>query len=264
MRAALLGFMAWSLLALGACSAPVRWVRPVSLSVSAQDTVTVHTLPLGVDHAYLLVNGGSAILVDGGAPGELLRFTEGMERAGLSARAIRLVVITHGHWDHVGTAADIRRLTMAPLAMHAREREWLERGEKVMPPSVGVRGWLMAQMLNRGVVPWVLVPPSPVDVVLTDQGLSLRPFGIPGRVVSTPGHSRGSVTVLLESGDAFVGDMAMNALPMTNGPDLPIFAEDMDQLKRSWRELLAAGAKTIYPAHGDPFPAAHMRALVGP
>jgi glyoxylase-like metal-dependent hydrolase (beta-lactamase superfamily II) len=58
----------------------------------------------------------------------------------------------------------------------------------------------------------------------------------------------------LDSGDAFVGDMAMNGLPLTLGPTLPIFAEDVSVLKNSWRKLINRGVKTIYPAHGTPFP----------
>ena len=62
------------------------------------------------------------------------------------------------------------------------------------------------------------------------------------------------VSVLLDSGDAFVGDMAMNGLPLTLGPSLPIFAEDMSAVKNSWRKLIGMGVKKIYPAHGKPFP----------
>jgi glyoxylase-like metal-dependent hydrolase (beta-lactamase superfamily II) len=58
---------------------------------------------------------------------------------------------------------------------------------------------------------------------------------------------------LLETGDAFVGDLAMNMLPLRLGPGLPILAEDMQKVRESWQLLLDAGAKTIYPAHGEPF-----------
>jgi len=60
--------------------------------------------------------------------------------------------------------------------------------------------------------------------------------------------------VVLDSGDAFVGDMAMNGLPLTIGSNLPIFAEDMLALQSSWRKLINMGVKKIYPAHGNPFP----------
>jgi glyoxylase-like metal-dependent hydrolase (beta-lactamase superfamily II) len=56
-------------------------------------------------------------------------------------------------------------------------------------------------------------------------------------VIHTPGHSSGSVSVLLETGDVFVGDLAMNGLPLRLGPGLPIFAEDLQKVKESWKML---------------------------
>ena len=100
---------------------------------------------------------------------------------------------------------------------------------------------------------FVRIPPASVNLVIDDDGLSLEEYGIPGRVLHTPGHSSGSVSVLLDTGEAFVGDMAMNKFPLRLGPGLPIFAEDVETLKQSWGMLIQAGAKTVYPAHGEPF-----------
>lgn len=66
-----------------------------------------------------------------------------------------------------------------------------------------------------------------VDIALRDENFTLTPFGIPGNVVYTPGHTMGSVSILLEIGDAFVGDLAMNGLPFGFRPGLAIFAEDI-------------------------------------
>ena len=111
-------------------------------------------------------------------------------------------------------------------------------------------------------LPLVKFPPAHVDVVLGDDGLSLADYGITGRILYTPGHSMGSVSVLLETGDAFVGDLAMNEFPLRLSPGLPIFAEDMQKVKESWKKLLDEGARIIYPAHGKPFSAEIMRAAV--
>ena len=47
----------------------------------------------------------------------------------------------------------------------------------------------------------------------------------------------------------------MNKLPLRFTPGLPIFADDVSLVKESWIRLLNLGARTIYPAHGKPFPA---------
>ena len=101
-----------------------------------------------------------------------------------------------------------------------------------------------------------------VDIALGDEEFSLAPFGISGKVLYTPGHTLGSVSVLLDSGNAFVGDLAMNGIPFHFRPGLPIFAEDLELVKRSWRLLLDQGAKVIYPGHGKPFRADIISRLV--
>ncbi len=63
------------------------------------------------------------------------------------------------------------------------------------------------------------------------------------------------MSLLLDTGDAFVGDLAMNGFPMRIGPGMPVFAEDVGAIQESWRLLLTNGAKWIHPAHGKPFKA---------
>jgi hydroxyacylglutathione hydrolase len=102
-------------------------------------------------------------------------------------------------------------------------------------------------------MPLVHIPATDVDIVLGDGEFSLSEYGIPGKIVHTPGHSMGSVSVLLETGEAFVGDLAMSMFPLRLSPGLPILAEDMQKVRESWKLLIDMGVKTIYPAHGKPF-----------
>jgi glyoxylase-like metal-dependent hydrolase (beta-lactamase superfamily II) len=66
----------------------------------------------------------------------------------------------------------------------------------------------------------------------------------------------------LDSGEAFVGDLAMNGLPLRLGAGLPRFAEDLGVVKKSWRLLLDRGAKWIYPGHGKLFKAEVLEKLL--
>ena len=215
--------------------------------------VSIYPILLGFERCYL-IKGEGVIMIDGGAPGRIDRFEKGIARIPIEPEEIQLIVITHGHIDHIGSARDIKKITGAQIAMHQRDMDCLERGAKLVPPGVNTWGRVLIKMLTP-LLTRVHIPITEVDLILGDEGLSLREYGIPGKIIHTPGHSMGSVSVILETGEVFVGDLAMNKFPLGLGPGLPIFAEDIQKVKESWRLLLEEGAKMVFPAHGKPFPA---------
>ena len=215
--------------------------------------VRIDTIPLGIGHSYVIKDQG-AIIVDGGDTKKTNEFMQGLETISLKPEDIKLIVITHGHFDHIGTAAEIKKITGAKIAMHEREKDWLEKGLMPLPPGLSIWGTVLLGIMKIFMVPFRTITPTQVDIVLDDNEFSLKDYDILGKVIHTPGHSSGSVSVLLETGDAFVGDLAMNTLPMRFSPGLPVFGDSLEMIKNSWRLLLNQGAKMVYPAHGNPFP----------
>ena len=222
--------------------------------------VSIYPIQLGFDCCYL-VQDKKIIMIDGGAPGKIKTFMKKIGKLPIKPEQIKLVVITHGHWDHIASVKDIKEKTGAKIAIHEKEREWLEKGLKPMPPGVNLWGRFLGKAITM-CLPLIDVPATQSDIVIGNEGFPLDEYGISGRIIHTPGHSSGSISVLLDTGDVFVGDMAMNKFPLTLRPGFPIFAEDFNKLKESWRTLLDQGAKTVYPSHGKPFPASIIRDLL--
>ncbi len=222
--------------------------------------LNIYPIKLGFDHCYI-IRGEKTVMIDGGSPKQVKQFEKGLARLSVKPEEIKLIIMTHGHWDHIANAKEIKTITGAKIVMHRAEKEWLEKGLKPMPPGISNWGQIMKSLITM-FLPLVRIPATTVDITIGDEGLPLDAYRIPGRIIYTPGHSDGSVSVLLETGEAFVGDMAMNGLPMRLGPGLPIFAEDLARLKQSWRSLLDQGVKTIYPAHGEPFSADIIRKVI--
>ncbi len=211
----------------------------------------IHTVHLGISNGYIIKDKGT-IMIDCGCPKKGKKFIECANKYSIQPGDISLIIITHGHWDHTGSAREIKDLTAAKIAMHRNEKDWLENELKYLPPGVTPWGRFFAGAMNL-LMPFIHVPAADVDITLGKEDFLLTDFGILGKIIHTPGHSSGSVSVLLDTGEVFVGDMAMDTLPLQRTPGLSDFAEDLELMKESWRKLLKLGAKKIYPAHGAPF-----------
>jgi len=219
--------------------------------------VKIYSKRLGINRCYVIRDRG-CVMIDAGPPRCEQAIEDWLRAVTIRPDEIQLIVLTHGHSDHVGSARGVKQITGAKIAIHERDRDFLESGTLVWPSAVTTWGRVMRTALTPFTAMFRF-PATQADVVLTDEGLSLDEYGIPGRVIHTPGHTHGSVSVLLETGDVFAGCMAHNNLPFRLSPGLPIFAEDLSKVRESWRLLLEHGADTIYPAHGDPFSAEIIR-----
>lgn len=211
----------------------------------------IHQLSLGVCNCYLIKEDG-LILIDGGSPNQGEKFLKELTKLSLEPKNISLLILTHGHWDHIGSVNEVKELSGCKVAINQHERDWVERALKRLPPGRTIWGKVLGAMMKLS-MPFVKLHETSVDLVLDDAEFPLESYGIRGNVLYTPGHSSGSMSVLLETGEAFVGDLAMSGFPKLVGCGMPIFAEDIDAVKASWRLLLNRGAKWIYPAHGKPF-----------
>lgn len=223
-------------------------------------TTEIHRLSLGFTNCYLIKQEG-LILVDGGMPGKEKGFMKKLEELSIEPKDISLIVVTHGHYDHIGSINELKRLTGCEVAINQHEKDWLEQALKPLPPGVGLWGKILI-LIMKIYMPLVKFPGTPVDLVLEDKEFPLESYGIHGKVLYTPGHTSGSMSLLLDTGEAFVGDLAMNGFPMRIGPGMPLVAEDTGAVKEGWRLLLDSGARWIYPAHGKPFKADALEKLL--
>ena len=218
----------------------------------------VKKIRLKLSNAYLL-HEDAPILVDTGAPGEGGRIIAALKRFGVEPADLSLILHTHVHSDHVGGTPELRSYTDAPTAIHRGDQGLMDRGHNGELIGIGLRGRIMASFF-RGASFAPFVP----DLYLED-GMSLYNYGIAGHIVHTPGHTPGSVSVLLASGEAIIGDLLMggylggNLFP--SRPNYHYFAEDLELVRRSIGVVMAGSPKELYPGHGGPLAPASIKRI---
>jgi hydroxyacylglutathione hydrolase len=212
----------------------------------------IFSLRLGLNSCYL-IRGRNTVMIDGGMPNKLGVFRRKLSRLYIHPEEIKLMVLTHSHFDHAGSAKAISEFTGAKVAIHESETSFLENREFAL--IEGVHAWgrfslgFLMPFFKR-----ISFPEVKAEIVVRGKEYPLSEYGIDGKIFHTPGHTCGSMSVLLDTGEAFVGCMAHDGLPFRWNPGLPIYAQNMDTLKESWRLLIDKGAKMIFPGHGNPFP----------
>ena len=168
-------------------------------------------------------------MVDTGWAGSLPALKSQLKRYDIDLAQIRFIMITHHHPDHAGLTQEIKQAGKARLIILDRQIPFLED--------------LRAFYAGKGVYEPIQVEAS--DLVLTSSNrAALNRIGVRGEIVETPGHSDDSVSLVLDSGMAFIGDL--------HPPDF-VQDEAREVTCQSWKKLLRLNVKTIYPAHGNPF-----------
>lgn len=174
-------------------------------------------------HYWVVSAGASRLLVDIGWPGTLGTMKANLKRMGVPLPELRYALATHYHIDHAGLAEELKREGVPLLVLD----------------------------VQRAAIPIMKTWTKPADryVDITDAGnvtitfaqsrRLLGQLGIAGEIVHTPGHTDHCVSLLLDSGAVFTGDLPAEAHAFGN----PV-------VLASWKLLRAKGAAQVYPAHG--------------
>ena len=203
--------------------------------------------------AYLLANNGVSdadglTLVDTGTAGCGPSLVRSIRLAGLDPLAVQDVYLTHWHRDHAGSAARLAASSAAP-AVHAGAADAaVVRGEVPRPYAVAAPGDV--SRLGRLLTPFMR-PAAPVRDVRALQAGAQRDIAGGLRVLATPGHTPGHVSLHLPAaGVLLAGDAVFNLLRLTRGPALARSARSHEAA--TLRQLAALDVEVLAPGHGPP------------
>ena len=208
-------------------------------------------IQVGVTNCYLLKSDRCNILIDTGYKGKAKIILDFLEKNQIPPESIKLIILTHAHYDHIGNASELKKITGAKILLHKNDLPLLDSGvtDSQSTKPLNLWGKLLLSKVSSIDTKFNRMKPD----IIIDSEFDLKKYGFNGRIINKPGHSKGSISVILDSGDAFIGDLAMNGLPLRIGAGEPIFGEDIDEIYRSWQKLVENKVKKLYPSHGDSF-----------
>ena len=187
----------------------------------------MNILNVGYDSTnyYLLEIKGGKLLIDNGWPGTLPKFLSVLKRKDVSPEEIKYLLVTHFHPDHSGLTQELKNLGASLILMESQ---------------VNITG-SMNELYESKKLPYLPISPEKIiNLKFADSREFLAKLGLDGEIIPTPGHSDDSVTLILDEGFAFTGDL----------PPRCVLPEDDLTSRQSWDRIYQRKITRLFPAHG--------------
>src|SRR5260370_21072130 len=195
-------------------------------------------------------------------PGSEKRILKAVSDLGREPSDVKLILLTHRHWDNIGSAAALKKATSGMLVSHGFEKPYVAGTLVVITP----RAWSLYGRIARRALSIAsstkkllrLVKYHPVLVdEASDEESILERVGLDGSIVWTPGHTKGSVSLFLnENRVAIIGDLLRNKRGKLREP---LFMENISQERSSVQRILDLHPVILSPARGKPLPPSNVR-----
>lgn len=199
--------------------------------MSTQARPTIVNVGYRSTNYWVVSAGNSRLLMDLGWPGTMANLRTSLDRMGVLLREIRFGFATHFHIDHAGLAQELKLAGVPLLVVDVQVPHIARIADHIKPTD--------------HFTPITLHDNHVITIAASRD--ELADLGIAGQLVHTPGHSPDSVSLLLDGGEVFTGDLTHPML---------ITEAEMAETLASWHLLRRLGATTVYPGHGTirPFP----------
>lgn len=184
-------------------------------------------------HYWIVSASRSRLLIDLGWPGTMGKMRANLRRMGVPLQEIKYALATHYHIDHAGLGEELKQAGVPLLVINVQApaiplmKQWTKPHDNYMEITMDGN---------------VVISPGQSRSLLADIGIS-------GEILHTPGHSDDSVSLLLDAGAVFTGDLPRPAF---------VGMEDPEVVLASWRLLREHGATRVHPAHGPVFQLADL------
>ena len=209
----------------------------------------IKTITFGGVNCYLVTTDTGFVLIDTGFSKNREDIEKELESAGCIPGTLKLIVLTHGDFDHSGNGAYLREKYGTKIAMHIGDEGMVEKGDLFYNRNANflmrIMGKLMLFFLRTSLKKNNRFTPD----IYVEDGYDFSTFGFNARVIYIPGHSKGSIGVLTNTGDLFCGDLLQN----TKEPAKNSMIVNDEAFHESVEKLKQLKINIAYPGHGKSF-----------
>jgi glyoxylase-like metal-dependent hydrolase (beta-lactamase superfamily II) len=206
----------------------------------------VYRVLFGRSNVFLIKSGSRFLLIDTSWKHSRKKLIKKLDRLGCNQNNLVALVLTHVHFDHVQNAASIKEKYHPKIIIHQSEGDFLKNGDNILPAGTNKITRFLTDHFGEKVKPLCKYQGVVADVMIDEQ-LNLNDLGFKIDLIHTPGHSSGSLSVIVENEITVVGDTLFGVF---KGSVFPPFSCEPKLMVGSWQKLLDSGCSLFLPAHG--------------
>lgn len=197
-------------------------------------------------NSFLISSGDKYILIDTGRENKWNNLKRRLVEIQLKENSLSALILTHTHFDHAENAYRIKEVYKTNLIVHKSEADFISSGNNPVINGTNPITKFITYMIGTWILQFVKYKPVDYDITVEDK-YDLSTFGFNAYIISTPGHSSGSISVIIDNEIAIVGDAMFGVF---KNSVFPPYAEQPEVMIRSWKKLLDTGCSVFIPAHG--------------
>ena len=201
------------------------WTKGLKAEGRVVSPKNLVTLTYHSTQYYALEIKAGKLLVDCGWPGTMAEFSVVAKRKGIDLREVKFILATHYHPDHAGLAQEIKNMGAKLIVMESQV-------DFVAPLAALIKKDIPYREIRRD---------NNLLLKFAESRNFLAGLGLDGEIIPTPGHSDDHVTLILDDGSAFTGDL----------PPRFLVTDDQTELKASWDRIYQHKITRLYPSHGN-------------
>lgn len=206
---------------------------------------TIYQILKGRSNSFLIKSENNYIFVDTGRKNSWKKLSSKINGL-LDVNKLSCLILTHTHFDHVENAAKIKEKYKCPIIVHESEANYLKHGNTPLPQGTNFITRFLINSVSKRVNPRSKYETAIPDI-LVDVKYDLSPYEFNAYIIHTPGHTIGSISIIIDDQVAIVGDTLFG---MFKWSTYPPFADEPEIMIKSWGKLLETDCKLFLPGHG--------------